>query len=64
MQVYKSECGKYLCRVTRCWGSFEAWTIDGSIHWRDDNRVVTWADHIRVQPAPCGGVGTAAKEGA
>lgn len=43
--LYKSECGGYLCRATRCWGSFEAWTIDGSVHWRDDDRFKSWEDH-------------------
>lgn len=42
--LYKSECGGYLCRAPRCWGSFEAWTIDGSTHWRDDDRFKTWDD--------------------
>jgi hypothetical protein len=43
-QIYKSECGRYLCRATRSWGNFEVWTTDGSIHWRDDDRIKTWAD--------------------
>lgn len=43
--LYKSECGGYLCRVTRCWGNFEAWSIDGLIHWRDDDRIKAWEDH-------------------
>lgn len=35
MTVYRSECGKYLCRVSsRGWGHFDAWLADGSIHWR------------------------------
>ena len=42
--VYKSECGRYLCRPVGSWGRFEAWTADGSIHWRRDDRVKTWAD--------------------
>jgi hypothetical protein len=42
---YKSECGRYICRVSaRGSGNFEAWTLDGSLHWRDDNRYFTWAD--------------------
>lgn len=47
--VYLSECGEYLCRATRCWGNFEAWTRDGSIHWRDDSRIRTWADQRRFR---------------
>jgi hypothetical protein len=43
-QIYRSECGQYLCRSTRFAGHFEAWLLDGSVHWRDDNRVQTWAD--------------------
>jgi hypothetical protein len=45
--MYLSECGRYVCRpVNRHGGggTYEAWTADGSIHWRDDNRVLTWAD--------------------
>ncbi len=44
-EIYKSECGGYLCRAPRCWGSFEAWTIDGLIHWRQDDRIKTWDDN-------------------
>lgn len=36
--VFLSECGNYICRSVRWGGHFEAWTIDGSIHWRDDDR--------------------------
>jgi len=43
--VYKSECGRYLCRAPRMWGSFEVWTVDGATHWRDDNRIKSWSDH-------------------
>jgi hypothetical protein len=43
-KIYKSECGRYLCRAPRTWGSFEAWTIDGSIHWHNDTRIKTWDD--------------------
>lgn len=42
--IYKSECGRYLCRAPRMWGSFEAWDIDGLTHWRDDDRVKSWDD--------------------
>jgi hypothetical protein len=51
--VYKSDCGRYLCRpVNRHGGggTYEAWTIDGCIHWRDDNRIRTWADEKRMYP--------------
>jgi hypothetical protein len=48
--LYKSECGQYFCRVSpRGWGNFEAWTLDGSLHWRDDNRHFTWADEGRYR---------------
>jgi hypothetical protein len=40
---YKSDCGKYICRDTGgC--NFEAWTVDGCFHWRNDNRVRTLGD--------------------
>jgi hypothetical protein len=43
--IYKSECGRYLCRVaSRGWGCFEAWTVDGSIHWLSDDRIRTFDD--------------------
>ena len=42
--TYKSECGKYICRALDGAGTFEAWTVDGSIHWRNDNRIQTWKD--------------------
>lgn len=51
MDLYKSECGGYLCRAPRRWGSFEAWTIDGSIHWRDDDRIKCFADE-KTAPHP------------
>lgn len=38
-----SECGGYLCR-SLSGGHFEAWTIDGCIHWRNDNRLRTSKD--------------------
>lgn len=41
---YLSECGKYICRYLGDGGKFEAWTIDGSRHWRHDNRIRTWKD--------------------
>src|SRR5690348_6254239 len=41
---FKSECGEYLCRYVGHGGSYEAWTADGCIHWRHDNRIRTWAD--------------------
>lgn len=44
-EVFKSECGGYLCRAPKTWGSFEAWTIDGSIHWSQDDRIKTWDDN-------------------
>ena len=46
MVIYKSECGQYLCRSvsTSTGGNYEAWSIDGCIHWRHDNRIRTWAD--------------------
>ena len=48
MDFFKSECGNYLCRSLGG-GTFEAWTADGSIHWRNDNRARTWADAAK----PC-----------
>lgn len=43
--VYLSECGNYFCRSVNGGGwPYEAWTIDGCLHWRNDNRVKTWAD--------------------
>lgn len=42
--VYKSECGQYICRMLRWGGHFEAWTLNGEIHWRHDNRIRTWKD--------------------
>ena len=44
-QVYKSECGEYLCRSVNGGGwPYEAWTIDGCLHWRNDNRINTRED--------------------
>ena len=52
-EMYLSECGGYVCRATP--GSYEAWTIDGSLHWRDDDRIKTWADAKRRRhPLPYG----------
>lgn len=49
--VFLSECGGYLCRVSdRGRGNYEAWTRDGSIHWRDDNRYRTFKDSVRIHP--------------
>ena len=39
----------YLCRAIGGWGSFEAWTIDGSIHWRHDNRIRTFKDQEKYR---------------
>jgi hypothetical protein len=47
-QFYKSECGKYICRSQGA-AQFEAWTTDGCLHWRNDNRIVTWADEKAVR---------------
>jgi hypothetical protein len=41
---FKSECGLYICRYIGHGGSYEAWTVDGRIHWRHDNRIQTWVD--------------------
>lgn len=42
---YKSECGQYICRYfDDTAADYEVWTIDGSLHWRKDNRIRTWAD--------------------
>jgi hypothetical protein len=46
--VYKSECGGYLCRSTRDGGRYEAWTRDGAIHWKDDDRIKTWEDEKKA----------------
>jgi hypothetical protein len=43
-EFYKSECGEYLCRCLGGGGLYEVWTVDGCIHWRNDNRIKTWAD--------------------
>ena len=43
-EMYVSECGGYVCRHVPGPGNYEAWTVDGSIHWRHDNRIQTWAD--------------------
>lgn len=45
-RFFISECGGYVCRVAPgdSWGSFEAWTVDGSIHWENDQRIKTWED--------------------
>lgn len=52
---YLSECGRYVCRVTTSWGSFEAWTVDGLVHWQDDDRVRTWEDARKpMHPLPYG----------
>jgi len=48
-QLFLSECGKYLCRLTQGGGCFEAWTIDGCIHWEDDRRIRTWADQAKFR---------------
>lgn len=49
-QFYKSEDGNYLCRSVRGGGwPYEAWTIDGSIHWRNDNRIRTSGDAERYR---------------
>lgn len=45
---WRSECGGYLCRPFGG-GNFEAWTADGSLHWRNDNRINTWADQKRFR---------------
>lgn len=43
-EVFLSDCGEYLCRRIDGAGRYEAWTRDGAIHWRWDNRIRTWAD--------------------
>ena len=43
--MYLSECGRYVCRRTE--GLYEAWTVDGSIHWHNDDRIKTWDDAKR-----------------
>jgi hypothetical protein len=47
--VFKSECGRYLCRSTREGGQFEAWLSDGSIHWQDDDRIEAWVDEKKFR---------------
>ena len=45
MSFFWSECGQYICRkIVGPYAFWEAWTTDGSIHWRHDNRVRTWED--------------------
>lgn len=42
---YKSEDGNYICRSVHGGGwPYEVWTTDGCLHWRNDNRMKTWAD--------------------
>ena len=42
---FLSECGTYVCRAIPGLGcDFEAWTIDGLIHWENDDRIQTWED--------------------
>jgi hypothetical protein len=41
--IYLSDCGNYLCRALGG-GTFEAWTKDGSRHWRNDRRIRTWKE--------------------
>jgi hypothetical protein len=61
---YKSECDEYLCRYLG-FGHYEAWTIDGEIHWVHDDRVKTWEDEKkRMHPLPfCVGGYSAEKTG-
>jgi hypothetical protein len=37
LPVYRSDCDGYLCRWLGTSGAYEAWTADGSIHWRHDD---------------------------
>lgn len=46
--IFKSECGQYLCRSLGG-GTFEAWTLDGSVHWRNDNRLRTSKDAAKYR---------------
>ena len=32
-RMYLSECGKYICRAVAGVANYEAWKIDGAIHW-------------------------------
>ena len=51
-EYYKSECGGYLCRYLG-FGNYEAWKMDGSIHWVHDDRIKTWKDaEKRRHPLP------------
>jgi hypothetical protein len=54
VRMYLSECGGYVCRVIEgCSCDYEAWTVDGAIHWQHDNRVKTWKDaKKRRHPLP------------
>ncbi len=64
--VYKSECSRYLCQVVvGHWGNFQAWSIDGSLHWRHDNRIRTSADQQKYRHPMAYAVGgySAEKEG-
>jgi len=42
--MYLSECGQYICRRLDGCATYEAWTIDGALHWRNDARIHTWAE--------------------
>jgi hypothetical protein len=48
-EFFKSECGRFLCRYLGTGGNYEAWTADGCIHWRHDNRIQTWADQEKYK---------------
>lgn len=48
-KFYKSEDGNYICRFLEWAGSYEAWTKDGCIHWRKDNRINTRADAAKYR---------------
>lgn len=49
--MYKSECGEYVCRYLCDVARFDAWTFDGHIHWLDDDRIKTFADEKLDWPA-------------
>jgi hypothetical protein len=37
--IYRSECDAYVCHWLGQGGAYEAWTIDGDIHWHHDDRI-------------------------
>lgn len=48
--IYRSECDAYLCHLVGWGGDYEAWTIDGGMHWHNDDRLQKQGDRERY---PC-----------